>query len=276
MDDALRRHGIVTARELLARERDAATGAREQPTGLGGLLRRGSMLELVGRASTGRMSLVLEELAAVTSRGDGAVFVDLGDHLDSDSLYAAGIAPRRMLWVRPRDLASALSATETVLPAGLPLVVLDLGMAPIRGRRKQDGRGRSTAKGPAAAWMRLARAARDFHVALLLSTPYRIGGTAARTLVELRRDRTLWSPGEPVLFEGLESTLRVVRIRDEDRDRSESSFGTYVFRAPWFAACEPPIGDREDEPRGTGRPPLGGRCYDPRPCPKSRSSPSSK
>ena len=50
---------------------------------LPGGLPRGRLVEIVGRRSSGRFSLVLSTLAAVTGTGDCAALVDLGDGLDA-------------------------------------------------------------------------------------------------------------------------------------------------------------------------------------------------
>lgn len=236
----LREHGLVTARELLERERDAARGERDESRGLEGLLRRGSFVEMVGRPSSGRTSLVLRELGRVTGVGEGAVLVDLGDGLDPRSATAAGIDPRCMLWIRPVDLQSALAATELVLPAGLPLVVLDLGLAPIPGRREFERSGARVTKGPAASWARLARGAAEHDVALLLSSPYRISGAAARAVVEVHRSRTLWTPGDPLVFEGIEAELvQRKNRRDGGHGKGRASLGALRFSTPWSLPIPP-------------------------------------
>ncbi len=113
-------------------------------------MRRGALVELVGPTSSGRFSLVLGALAAATGRAEPAALVDLGDGLDPRAAEAAGIELARLLWVRPRHLREALIATETILGAGLPLVVLDLGLPPIPGGRGNE-----------AFWLRLARTAQS-------------------------------------------------------------------------------------------------------------------
>jgi hypothetical protein len=167
-----------------------------------GGLRRGSMVELVGHTSSGRFSLVLGTLAAATRRAEPAALVDLGDGLDPRLATAAGIELERLLWVRPRHLREALLATETILGAGLPLVVLDLGLPPIPGGR-----------GAPAAWLRLARTAQSRQVALLVASPYRVSGTAAAAVVEAGERRAIWrGRGEaPRVLAGLRSRLGLVK-----------------------------------------------------------------
>ncbi len=106
-----------------------------------GGLPRGGLVELSGRRSSGRFSIGLAALASATSSGEAAALVDLGGHLDPQSAEAAGADLTRLLWVRPARLKEAVASTEMLLAAGFPLVVADLGLAPVRGgcRRPADG-----------------------------------------------------------------------------------------------------------------------------------------
>ena len=112
---------------------------------LSGGLPRGGLVELSGRRSSGRFSIGLAALASATSSGEAAALVDLGGHLDPQSAEAAGADLTRLLWVRPARLKEAVASTEMLLATGFPLVVADLGLAPLRGgcraldRRTADG-----------------------------------------------------------------------------------------------------------------------------------------
>ena len=169
---------------------------------LGGGLRRGTMTELVGWGSSGRFSLVLATLAAVTARGEAAALVDLGDALDPRLAEAAGVELPRLLWVRPRKLKEALAAAESILEAGLPVVVLDLGVPPVPGGR-----------GVEAFWLRIARSAQAHRSALLVSSPYRASGTAAHAVVEAKDRRGQWQGRgvEPRLLAGVRSRLDLIK-----------------------------------------------------------------
>lgn len=203
---------VVTGRELGRRREEQRSTAF--PTGLAALdgllaaggaaagLPRGCLVELVGRASSGRLAAALSTLAAATAAGEAAAFVDLGDHLDPESLAAAGADPDRLLWVRPRDLGEALAAAEAILAGGLPLVVVDLGLPPVPGGR-----------GAEASWLRLARAAQSHGAALLVSTPYRVSGTAAHAVVAAETTRGLYAEGGPPLLQGLALRFTLEKLR---------------------------------------------------------------
>jgi hypothetical protein len=171
---------------------------------LAGGLPRGQLVELIGARSSGRFSAELAVLAAMTSTGESAALVDLGDGLDPEAALAAGIDLERLLWVRPRTLKEALAAAEMLLGSGFPLVVLDLGPPPVRGGR-----------GVEAVWLRLARAAQSHRSALLVGSPYRVSGTAAAIVLKAGRARAAWQGGgaSPWLLGGFATQLSVEKHR---------------------------------------------------------------
>ncbi|MEQ8762771.1 MAG: hypothetical protein RL885_02510 [Planctomycetota bacterium] len=181
-----------------------ATGVPAFDDLLGGGLLRGTLVELVGRRSSGRWALVLSALATATAGGESAFLVEMGEQLDPQLAEAAGIDLARLLWVSPRWLGDALASAEMGIAAGFPLVVLDLGLPPVRGRRVSPG-----------AWLRLARAAAAQDTVLLVATPYRSSGPAAEQVVTAHRARPLWQgqAQEPPLLTGLESTFELTRQR---------------------------------------------------------------
>ncbi len=202
---------VFRAAELLreARRREPEpplpTGVEALDGLLGGGLPRGAVVELSGSRSSGRLATLISALAVVTGMGEPAGLVDLGDHLDPRPAEAAGVDLARLLWLRPRRLAEALECAELLLGAGLPLVALDLGLPPLRGR-----------VGPGA-WMRLARAVREHGNALLVGSPHPVTGHAARAVLRLGGGRGLWSgrrEGVPLL-EGLPLEATVLRRRGE-------------------------------------------------------------
>jgi len=156
------------------------TGVDELDRLLSGGLPRGGFVEIVARRSSGRFSLGLSVLASATSCGESAALVDVGGHLDPQSAEDAGVDLTRLLWVRPEKLKHAVAAAEMLLATGFALVVVDLGVPPVRGRFVPD-----------AAWLRLERAARDRGAVLLLLSPYRVGATA-EAVVALDAARPVW------------------------------------------------------------------------------------
>src|SRR5215213_9481190 len=111
---------------------------------LGGGLQRGKLVELVSRRASGRFSIVMSALVAATTMGEAVALVDLGDHFDPQVAEANGVDLRRLLWVRPRTVKEAVMSAEMITATGFQLVVVDMGLHPLRGRRAPD-----------AAWVRL-------------------------------------------------------------------------------------------------------------------------
>jgi hypothetical protein len=181
-----------------------ATGLRPLDRLLGGGLHRGQLHELIGRRSSGRLSMVNAILAAATGSGEAAALVDLGDSFDISGAAAAGVAMERLLWVRPGHLKEALVSAEMLLHGGFPLLILDLGQPPLPGGR-----------GAEAAWLRLARTARSRRAALLVSSPYRASGTAAEWVLEAGRANPVWSGRErsPTLLSGIGYRLLLRKCR---------------------------------------------------------------
>ena len=171
---------------------------------LGGGLPRGKMVELTGRRGAGRFPIALAALAAATSMGEAAVFIDLGDHLDPGTAEEIGVDLQRLLWIRPKTMKQAVMSAELIAATGFHLVVLDAGRYPIRGRRVPD-----------AAWVRLTRSAEAHGTAMLISTPYPITGTASEAVIVAQRARMQWhGHGKaPRLLIGAETELRLEKHR---------------------------------------------------------------
>jgi hypothetical protein len=188
---------------------------------LDGGLQRGEVVEVVGRRSSGRFSLVLSLLAAATRAGEAVALVDLGDQLDPQLAEAAGVALERLLWLRPQRLKEALGAAELLLQTDFVLVALDLGQPPVPG-----GRGVETF------WVRLGRAARDHRGALLVSAPYRTSGSIAQAVLELRGAGATWlgRGSAPRLLGGFEALIERTRARGRLRDAAGPIAGGFALR----------------------------------------------
>jgi hypothetical protein len=209
---------VTSAAELLraleTRRRDDLLSTTLAPFDalLGGGLSRGKAVELTGRRSSGRFSIVLSALAASTSLGEAATLVDLGDNFDPQIGEANGIDLRRMLWIRPHTLKQAVMAVEMIAATGFQLVILDAGSHPIRGRRV-----------PEASWVRLARTAEAHGTAMLISTPYSLTGTATEAHVAAHTGRAKWiGRGDgPRVLAGIDVTITLEKHRHLRPGRSE-------------------------------------------------------
>ena len=234
-------HGIFRGCDLLRRQRPA--GAREPgiplpADGIGRLLPdglpRGTMVELVGRSSCGRLATALASLGAVTAAGEPAALVDRGSGLDPQVAAAAGVVLERLLWVRPRRLPETLTATEMLVAAGFRLVVVDLGLPPVRGRA------------PLASWLRLARACQERAATVLVSSPYRLGGCSTGVVMEATAGRGRWlrAPLAPALLESLTVHWRAVRHRG--RHPGAGVAATFVIPDATFETIADALPDRPE------------------------------
>ncbi len=222
--------GLCRASDLLlSRRREPpslplVTDIPDMDTLLGGGLERGSLTELVGRPSSGRFAILLTALQRITSSGEPAALIDQGAHLDPQSAAAAGIDLERLLWVCPKRLPETLAAAELLVATGFPLVAIDLGLPPVKGRA------------PLAAWLRLARRTAEYRAVALVSAPYRVSGCAANTVVVAGKTRGRWSgrPGDVRTLEGLSSRLELTKHRNHKPEAHvrltltlpEAAFGT--------------------------------------------------
>ena len=89
---------------------------------------RGSLVEVNGRRSSGRTSVVLHILAEATSRGEICALVDLYNSFDPSSAARAGVQLERLVWVRCGGNAEhGMRAADLLLHAGgFGVVLLDL------------------------------------------------------------------------------------------------------------------------------------------------------
>jgi hypothetical protein len=76
-------------------------GVAEVDALLGGGLPLGAIAELTGARSSGRTTLALSTLAALTRQGHCCAYVDACDSLDPHSAAAIGVDLRLLLWIRP-------------------------------------------------------------------------------------------------------------------------------------------------------------------------------
>jgi hypothetical protein len=235
---------------------ETAIGATNIPSldaQLGGGFPRGQLSELVGARSSGRTSMLLQMMAAATTRGELVALVDALDMLDVSSAAAAGVDLDRLLWIRghvvsnpglcrdmnQRAMEQAVRALTLVLQAGnLGLVVLDVGEAPAEALRRL----------PFTTWLRLQKMVegRQTMCVIVGNEPMARSSAGLTVLVGARQadGASGFSPKTDVvsgfsrtktvgkfsdrLFEGFDLTARVVRARMRQYEDSVASFSTAV------------------------------------------------
>ncbi|HEV2985256.1 MAG TPA: hypothetical protein VGX46_12760 [Vicinamibacterales bacterium] len=212
----------------------APSGVLSLDARLGGGFPRGQLSELVGPRSSGRTSLLLQTLAAATTRGELVALVDALDMLDVESAAAAGIDLGRLLWIRghvvsnpglcrdtnQRALEQAIRAFTLVLQAGnFGLVVFDAAEAPAEAIRRL----------PFTTWLRLQRIVEGGQTAcLLMGNEAMARSSAGLTLRVGIRDSRFGMRFGPRVFEGLTIEARVVRARARDQEEASVAFTTFA------------------------------------------------
>ncbi len=164
------------------------TGVAELDHILAGGWPRGQLSEIVGPSSSGRTSVLLATLAAVTGKGGVVALVDVADRLDPPSAAAAGVDLDRLLWVRGPGMALHSTVGDLAVQRGLrafdligraggfAVVTFDVADVPARHLRAL----------PSATWRRVAHVleGRDTVGLLLGTTP--MGRSAWGVSVTLR------------------------------------------------------------------------------------------
>jgi hypothetical protein len=189
---------------------------------LHGGLPRGQVSEIAGVPSSGRTTLLLRLIGAVTRRGEIAALIDTCDRLDVAAVSAAGIDADRLLWIRgesvdalsvsDRVIDRAVKALSLVLQAGgFALVAIDLADVPPRVLKSL----------PYTTWLRVQRIVEGSDTACLLIGPEPLARSAGG-LTMLCTGHATWSAagareGEPgaahARLTGLRTRVRVVSPR---------------------------------------------------------------
>ena len=204
---------LIRALDRRRRDESIPTTLASFDSLLGGGLQRGKIVEISARRASGRFSVVMSALVAATSMGEAAALIDLGGHFDPQLAEANGVDLERLLWIRPGNVKQAVMAAEMITATGFQLVVLDVGLHPLRGKRAPD-----------AAWVRLARTAEAHGTAMLVSSPYPITGTMSEALVQGCGTRAKWLGGgkAPRLLAGIETRFALEKHRHKKPGAAES------------------------------------------------------
>ena len=178
---------------------------------LRGGLPRGQLSELAGAHSSGRMTLLLQMMAAATARGEIVTLVDTLDRLDVASAAAAGVDLSRLLWIRgqehpiDRALDRALKALNLVLQAGgFGVVAIDLADVPLTAIRQI----------PFNTWMRVQRVIEGSDTACVLLASEPLARSAGGLTVTLA-GRATWdgASDRSRRLSGIDVRTRVVSPR---------------------------------------------------------------
>jgi recombination protein RecA len=189
-------------------EIDAATGG----------LPRGCLTEIVGPASSGRTSLLLSVLAAVTARQEVCALIDAEDSFSPHSAADAGVQLSSLLWVRCGHSAEhALKAADLLIQGGgFGLVAMDLGdTAPATARRIS-----------LTSWFRLRRAVEHTPTVLLALARQSNAKSCASLVIECGRNRENWSGARHI-----SRLLRGFEVRAQSTKRRKLCSPVFTARA---------------------------------------------
>jgi hypothetical protein len=227
--------GVFRGHELTRKDRRLSSGLAPLDALIDGGIPRGRISEITGRAGSGKTSIAASFASFATHRGEVAAWLDSSGSFDPESMAAAGVELRRMLWASMKTAGKGskaapysplqkgeglgvrfpnspllkgsgvrspiVKAAELVLEAGgFGLVVVDFGEAP---------RALTYASS-----LRIARAAERSGAAVIAIAPWRMCGTFAALSIAASRVESSFSrlaPGSPVIFDGLAVDAMVAR-----------------------------------------------------------------
>jgi hypothetical protein len=183
---------------------------------LRGGLPRGQLSELAGPQSSGRMTLLLQMIAAASRRGELTALVDTCDRLDVSSVVAAGVDLDRLLWIRGADVVASASAPDRIVDralkalnlvlqaGGFGLVAIDVGDVPPLILKRL----------PFTTWLRVQRTIEGSDTACVLVTPEPLARSAGGVTLTLE-GRTTWAgtADRSRRLTGLDVGVRVISPR---------------------------------------------------------------
>jgi recA bacterial DNA recombination protein len=182
--------------------------------------------------TSGRTTLLLALISAVTNRREFCALVDASDCFDPASADAARVDLSRLLWVRSesrrgmRPLEEAFRAADIVVHnGGFGLIVVDLGNIDERLVRKV----------PLATWFRFARVLEKMPTALVFLLSHPAAQSCAALTLHLSSKEASWQGTERVsharFLSGIEFGIEIGRSRM--RKPVQSAPGNFTANSIW-------------------------------------------
>jgi hypothetical protein len=243
--------GLTPASRLEVRPApETASSGIAQIDALTGGLPRGCLTEVCGPESSGRTTVMLAAIAAVTRREEICALIDASDAFNPHSAAAAGVNLERLLWVRCGSHAQssalsrkrrqafsleerarrrmedpveqALRATDLLLQSsGFGMVAIDLAGVPLKMARRI----------PLTTWFRFRRAVENTPTLLLVTGTQACAQSCASLSLELSCQSPEISRQEKVLS----SRFSVLSKRQSSEDRQDSRDETSASENPSHA-----------------------------------------
>ncbi|MFZ0634357.1 MAG: hypothetical protein WA755_14905 [Candidatus Acidiferrales bacterium] len=182
---------------------------------LTGGLPRGCLTEIFGPLGSGRTSLLVSLLSALTNGQESCALVDGRDSFDPCGAEASGVDLEKLLLVRCNNIEQALRAADLLLHGGgFGLVALDLSDLPERIVRRV----------PLNVWFRFRRMVENTRTIFVLLEQESCAKTCASLVLRLEMEAARWRSArkisgtenpQRVLLGGLRISAEVVRCRFE-------------------------------------------------------------
>src|SRR5580693_7628761 len=99
--------GVFRGHELTRKDRRLSSGLAPLDALIDGGIPRGRISEITGRAGSGKTSMAASFAAFATRRGEVAAWLDASGAFDPESMAAAGVELRRMLWASMKTAAAS-------------------------------------------------------------------------------------------------------------------------------------------------------------------------
>ena len=169
---------------------------------------RGTLTEIYGPPSSGRTTLLLATLAAVTGNQEYAALIDASDAFDPACAVDAGVHLPRLVWIRCGGNAEhALKATDLIVQSGgFGAIVMDLA----------DVAPRNAARISLASWFRLRHGVERTPAALLVLGETLNAKSCSTLQLEMHCQEACWSGAQ------FGKLLRGMRIRAGSRKHHQS------------------------------------------------------
>jgi hypothetical protein len=154
-----------------------------EPVGLS--LTRGTVVEIVGSASSGRTSILLNLISKLTQEGEVCAVVDSANSFDPRSAMLSGVVLENLLWVRcDGELENAFTAADYLVQAkGFGLIWLNLVGLSLKKLRMV----------PRTYWYRYRNRIKETPTLFVVTAEDPVAGSASQQSFGLDRRAAMWS-----------------------------------------------------------------------------------
>jgi len=146
---------------------------------------RGTLVEIVGGAGSGKRSLGLSLLAKLTSAGEICALVDSCGGFDPCTAHLAGVELQNLMWIRcGSEVEKAFMSADLLVQAkGFGAIWLDLTGLSERKLRLV----------PKTYWYRFRTRIKETPTLMFITSKEPVTGSASQRAFEFSRERTVWS-----------------------------------------------------------------------------------